>query len=124
MAAGERRRKRTVSSGPSEAGHVEFTRRVYENSKVTIPKEIRELHDIQEGDFVVLKVVKVVRSERVGGIEPGTVPPVAESEVIHPARAASLQAESAATRGEYPSASLSPLEPQERPRSSAEVDKA
>ncbi|MBI4394243.1 MAG: hypothetical protein HY556_10705 [Euryarchaeota archaeon] len=64
MAAGHRRRRAHVSSSGSDAAHVEFTRRVYENSKITIPKEIRELHDIAEGDFVVLKVVKVVRGGR------------------------------------------------------------
>ena len=41
---------------------MEFVRRVYENSKVTIPKEIRELHGIREGDFVKLAVVEVIRA--------------------------------------------------------------
>ena len=42
---------------------MEFVRRVYENSKVTIPKEIRELHGIEEGDFVKLQVVEVIRAK-------------------------------------------------------------
>lgn len=40
---------------------MEFTRRVYEDGKVTIPKELRDLHDIAEGDFVRLEIVEVVR---------------------------------------------------------------
>lgn len=43
---------------------MEFVRRVYENSKVTIPKEIRELHGIREGDFVKFQVVEVIRADR------------------------------------------------------------
>lgn len=43
---------------------MEFVRRVYENSKVTIPKEIRELHGIREGDFVKLAVIEVIRAPR------------------------------------------------------------
>lgn len=45
-------------------GPLDFVRRVYENSKVTIPKEIRELHGIREGDFVKLHVVEVIRAPR------------------------------------------------------------
>jgi len=52
---------------------MEFVRRVYEHGKLTIPKEIREVHDIQEGDFVRLAVVEVVRS---GKPLPATAPRV------------------------------------------------
>lgn len=38
----------------------EFVRRVYENAKVTIPKELRELHGIRTGDFVKLRIVEVI----------------------------------------------------------------
>lgn len=38
---------------------MEFIRRIYENGKVTIPKEIRELHGIRQGDYVRLEVVEV-----------------------------------------------------------------
>lgn len=39
---------------------MEFVRRVYENSKVTIPKEIRDLHGIQTGDYVKFVIVEVL----------------------------------------------------------------
>lgn len=48
---------------------MDFVRRVYENSKVTIPKEIRELHGIREGDFVKLQVVEVIRAPRADASE-------------------------------------------------------
>lgn len=51
-------------SGKWELGKLDFVRRVYENSKVTIPKEIRELHGIQEGDFVKFAIVEVIRAPR------------------------------------------------------------
>lgn len=38
-----------------------FVRRVYENGKITIPKEIREIHGVQDGDLVEVEVVHVVR---------------------------------------------------------------
>ena len=52
---------------------MEFIRRVYENSKVTIPKEIRELHGIEEGDYVKFQVVEVIPSpkDRAPGKEGG-----------------------------------------------------
>lgn len=43
---------------------MEFIRRVYENSKVTIPKEIRELHGIEEGDYVKFAVVEVIPARK------------------------------------------------------------
>lgn len=50
---------------------MEFTRRVYEDGKVTIPKELRDLHGITEGDFVRLAIVEVVRaSEGLRAVEP------------------------------------------------------
>jgi AbrB family looped-hinge helix DNA binding protein len=39
---------------------VAFIRRVYEKGKVTIPKELRELHNIENGDLVKLQIVGVV----------------------------------------------------------------
>lgn len=39
---------------------MEFIRKVQENGKLTIPKEIRELHGIKEGDFVQFRVVQVL----------------------------------------------------------------
>ena len=38
----------------------EFVRRVYEKGKITIPKELRGLMGIEEGDYVRLKIVEVV----------------------------------------------------------------
>ncbi len=39
---------------------MQFIRRVYEDGKITIPKEVRELLDIQHGDYVrvVVEVLK------------------------------------------------------------------
>lgn len=42
---------------------MEFVRRIYENGKVTIPKEIRELEGIRPGDYVQFSVVRVIRSD-------------------------------------------------------------
>ena len=56
---------------------MEFVRRVYENSKVTIPKEIRQLHGIREGDFVKLAVVEVIRAP--DDAAPLTLPEAARS---------------------------------------------
>ncbi|HVM44646.1 MAG TPA: AbrB/MazE/SpoVT family DNA-binding domain-containing protein [Candidatus Thermoplasmatota archaeon] len=39
-----------------------FVRRVYENSKITIPKEIREIHGIETGDFIKVEIVEVIRA--------------------------------------------------------------
>ncbi len=44
---------------------MEFVRRVYENAKVTIPKELRELHGIENGDYVKLQIMDVIRKEDV-----------------------------------------------------------
>ena len=40
---------------------MEFVRRIYEGGKITIPKEVRELSDIGEGDYVRVKIVDVIR---------------------------------------------------------------
>lgn len=39
----------------------EFIRKVYERGKVTIPKELRDLYGVQDGDLVKLRIVKVVQ---------------------------------------------------------------
>lgn len=41
---------------------MEFIRRIYENGKLTIPKEVRDLAGIQPGDYVKLVVVSVIPS--------------------------------------------------------------
>ena len=43
---------------------MDFVRRVYEDGKVTIPKELRELNAIEEGDYVRLAIVEVVKQQR------------------------------------------------------------
>lgn len=53
---------------------VAFIRRVYEKGKVTIPKELRELHNIENGDLVKLQIIGVVGSgERVRHIPEETI---------------------------------------------------
>lgn len=42
----------------------EFVRRVYEKGKITIPKELRGLMGIEEGDYVRLKIVEVVAADK------------------------------------------------------------
>lgn len=42
----------------------EFVRRSSENGRLTLPKEVRELYGIQEGDFVRLRLVEVIRGPR------------------------------------------------------------
>ena len=39
----------------------EFVRKVYERGKITIPKELRNLYGVQDGDMVKMKIVRVVR---------------------------------------------------------------
>lgn len=46
---------------------MEFTRRIYEGGKLTIPKELRELKDIREGDYVRIAILEVHRAPRDGG---------------------------------------------------------
>lgn len=40
----------------------EFVRRVYERGKITIPKELRDIYGVTDGDMVKLKIVSVVRA--------------------------------------------------------------
>lgn len=40
----------------------EFIRKVYERGKVTIPKELRDLYGVRDGDLVKLRIVKVVQA--------------------------------------------------------------
>lgn len=40
----------------------EFVRRVYERGKITIPKELRDIYGVADGDMVKLKIVSVVRA--------------------------------------------------------------
>ena len=42
---------------------MEFVRRIYEDGKVTIPKELRELHGIKTGYYVKLSLVEVIPSQ-------------------------------------------------------------
>jgi AbrB family looped-hinge helix DNA binding protein len=38
----------------------EFIRKVYERGKVTIPKELRDLYGVKDGDLVKLRIIKVI----------------------------------------------------------------
>lgn len=42
---------------------MEFIRRVYEDGKITIPKELRKLWGVREGDYVRLRLVGTVPPE-------------------------------------------------------------
>lgn len=52
-------------AGNAGLNNTEFVRRVYEAGKLTIPKELRDLYDIREGDYVKLAIVEVVRRKDV-----------------------------------------------------------
>ncbi|PKK81797.1 MAG: hypothetical protein CVT47_00545 [Thermoplasmata archaeon HGW-Thermoplasmata-2] len=56
-----------------------FIRRVYEKGKITIPKELRELHDIENGDFVKLQIVGVVEKDRASKRQHGAVNSIHDS---------------------------------------------
>lgn len=43
-------------------GMDDFIRKVYERGKVTIPKELRDLYDVKDGDLVKLRIIKVVQA--------------------------------------------------------------
>lgn len=49
----------------------EFIRELFSKGKITIPREIRELYGIRDGDFVQVKILGVVRAE---GVAPGEEP--------------------------------------------------
>lgn len=44
----------------------EFIRKVYERGKVTIPKELRDLYGVQDGDLVKLRIIKVIQAMEEG----------------------------------------------------------
>lgn len=39
----------------------EFVARVFKDGKVTVPKQLRELFDVKDGDYVRLALVEVVK---------------------------------------------------------------
>jgi bifunctional DNA-binding transcriptional regulator/antitoxin component of YhaV-PrlF toxin-antitoxin module len=39
----------------------EFVRELFSNGKITIPRELRRLHQLNDGDLVTLKIVEVIR---------------------------------------------------------------
>ena len=44
----------------------EFVARVFQGGKVTIPKRVRELLDVGDGDYVRLSLVEVIKRKREG----------------------------------------------------------
>ncbi len=44
----------------------EFIRKVYERGKITIPKELRDLYGVHDGDLVKLRIVKVIQAMEEG----------------------------------------------------------
>jgi bifunctional DNA-binding transcriptional regulator/antitoxin component of YhaV-PrlF toxin-antitoxin module len=44
----------------------EFVARVFSGGKVTIPKRVRELLDVVDGDYVRLSLIEVVKRKREG----------------------------------------------------------
>jgi len=48
-------------------GLEEFIARVFQGGKVTIPKRLREVLGVEDGDYVRLALVEVVRSSRSSG---------------------------------------------------------
>lgn len=44
----------------------EFIRKVYERGKITIPKELRDLYGVADGDLVKLRIVKVIQAMEEG----------------------------------------------------------
>lgn len=46
---------------------MEFLRRIYENGKITVPKEVREFYQLKEGDLVKLTIIRVYPSPKDAG---------------------------------------------------------
>ena len=42
----------------------EFVARVFQGGKVTVPKRVRELLDVEDGDYVRLSLIEVVKRKR------------------------------------------------------------
>ncbi|MBI2078707.1 MAG: AbrB/MazE/SpoVT family DNA-binding domain-containing protein [Euryarchaeota archaeon] len=57
----------------------EFIRELFANGKITIPREIRELYGIRDGDYVQVKILGVVRA---AGVVPVTEPVVEKVQEI------------------------------------------
>ncbi len=45
----------------------EFVARVFAGGKVTVPKRLRELFDVKDGDYVRLALVEVLKRDEKGG---------------------------------------------------------
>ena len=44
----------------------QFVARVFQGGKVTIPKRVRELLDVGDGDYVRLSLIEVIKRKREG----------------------------------------------------------
>lgn len=49
---------------------LKFIRKVYERGKVTIPKELRELLHVNEGDLVEIEIISVMHKTDPGAASP------------------------------------------------------
>ncbi|MEA2090492.1 MAG: hypothetical protein U9O89_07040 [Thermoproteota archaeon] len=47
----------------------EFIARVFESGKVTVPKRLREVFDVKDGDYVRLGLVEVMRKKDGGWVK-------------------------------------------------------
>lgn len=45
----------------------EFVARVFAGGKVTVPRRLRELFEIEDGDYVRLVLVEVLKRDEAGG---------------------------------------------------------
>lgn len=52
----------------------EFVRELFANGKVTIPRELRKLYHLKDGDLVTLKIVEIIRGGEAPAFSTRTTP--------------------------------------------------